>query len=1033
MFPNTKICLTALFIFFSYFEAIAQSAPTQLNVGEPIEVEIVGGTVHTYSATGDPGQYVYIAAEQKGIDIVVRVFSPDGVLILEVNTPTGARGSEPIYFISEKAGGYKIEISPSAKDSTAGKYELKLVESRPANADDRLFATAKNTILIGYSIQTARGPDFEKASHEKFMEAAALYERISVNLQAKASGFSQLATIFRARNKPELSLEYYDKSIVTFSAAGLKRDGMIALVGSTTVTSNNLDRLSRHHRVLAIAREIGEKRTEASALTQIGTTSIYLGDFPTAVSYLREAVRFSRAESLGEHLRQALNNLGSAYTDINDFSSALLTHHEVLALNKELNQTAFDNDTILNIGNVYSRMGNDNLAIETYQKALAGFEARNSPVGISFALNNIGSVYQSMGDTPNAMKYYDRAQVIKDKLFPDDPNRLISMGAIYSSTSRPREALEMLTKGMELCKKRQNSECEARTLIIMSNAVIQLGEFKRALDLATAASEIANRFDYDDHAWAAQFSIARAQIKLGDIAAAKKSLKSSIARIEQIRAKTTLDTSVGGIGGGLRPFRTLIGLLIDEKAVEEALALTEATKARNLIDVVRRTRRSINKSMTASDLASEEELRRQMSSLNSELNSARDSITRDAVNEMLRVKRLEFEAFRTKLYATYPELRVARAELTPIRLSETGDLIPDEKSMVLHFAETDDRLFVFVGTRRGQKPIWKVFPLDITTKQIATKVETFRAKLATGHLDFQQASAELSESLFMPIHNEISGKTHIIIIPDGPLWDLPFQALMDEKGKYLIEKAAVSYAPSLTALREMRRRAAGRKPTADAELLAFGNPTVGAETKQRVQRVFMSEKLEPIPAAERLVNSLAKMYGPKRSKVFVGAEAREEVAKTESPKYRIVQFATHGILNNSSPMYSHLVMAQNDKNLNDDGLLEAWELKDLDLKADLVILSACDTARGKISNGEGVIGMTWASFIAGAPTTVASQWKVESSSTTELMLEFHRQLLAKPRISKAEALRRASLKLMKIPKYRHPSYWAGFVLVGDGS
>jgi CHAT domain-containing protein len=131
-------------------------------------------------------------------------------------------------------------------------------------------------------------------------------------------------------------------------------------------------------------------------------------------------------------------------------------------------------------------------------------------------------------------------------------------------------------------------------------------------------------------------------------------------------------------------------------------------------------------------------------------------------------------------------------------------------------------------------------------------------------------------------------------------------------------------------------------------------------------------------------------------------------------------------------MYSHLVLAQNEKDPNEDGLLEAWELKDLDLKADIVILSACDTARGRISNGEGVIGMTWAAFIAGAPTTVASQWKVESKSTTELMLEFHRQLLT-GKVSKAEALRRAELKVMKMPGYKHPSYWAGFVIVGDGS
>ena len=216
------------------------------------------------------------------------------------------------------------------------------------------------------------------------------------------------------------------------------------------------------------------------------------------------------------------------------------------------------------------------------------------------------------------------------------------------------------------------------------------------------------------------------------------------------------------------------------------------------------------------------------------------------------------------------------------------------------------------------------------------------------------------------------------------------------------------------------------------ELLAFGNPIVGGETATRVRRVFMSEKLDPLPEAERLVNELGRMYGPGRSRVLTGAAAREEVAKTEAPKYRIVQLATHGILNNVSPMYSHLVLAQGDKASGEDGLLEAWEMKDLNLNADMVILSACETARGKVSRGEGMIGMTWAAFIAGAPTTVASQWRVESRSTTELMLEFHRQMLS-GKASKAEALRRAALKLKRTREFSHPSYWAGFVIVGDAN
>src|SRR5262249_55871404 len=134
-------------------------------------------------------------------------------------------------------------------------------------------------------------------------------------------------------------------------------------------------------------------------------------------------------------------------------------------------------------------------------------------------------------------------------------------------------------------------------------------------------------------------------------------------------------------------------------------------------------------------------------------------------------------------------------------------------------------------------------------------------------------------------------------------------------------------------------------------------------------------------------------------------------------------------------MYSHLVLSQGDK--NEDGLLEAWELMRMDLHADLAVLSACETARGRFGAGEGVIGLTWALFVAGVPSTVVTQWKVESASARDLMLNFHRHLqapsaAAKAPVTKAEALRQAALKLMKKPETSHPFYWAGFVLVGDG-
>jgi CHAT domain-containing protein len=137
-------------------------------------------------------------------------------------------------------------------------------------------------------------------------------------------------------------------------------------------------------------------------------------------------------------------------------------------------------------------------------------------------------------------------------------------------------------------------------------------------------------------------------------------------------------------------------------------------------------------------------------------------------------------------------------------------------------------------------------------------------------------------------------------------------------------------------------------------------------------------------------------------------------------------------------MYSRVLLSQEAGNANEDGLLEAWEIMKLDLKADIVVLSACETARGRVAAGEGVIGLTWALFIAGTPTTVVSQWKVESASTTELMVEFHGNLRShfKPggqQLGPALALREAALKLLKNRRYSHPFYWAGFVVVGVGS
>lgn len=285
-----------------------------------------------------------------------------------------------------------------------------------------------------------------------------------------------------------------------------------------------------------------------------------------------------------------------------------------------------------------------------------------------------------------------------------------------------------------------------------------------------------------------------------------------------------------------------------------------------------------------------------------------------------------------------------------------------------------------------------------------------------------------------PAEGQLRGKTNVVIAPDSNLWDLPFQALVNRRGRFLIEDASITYAPSLTVLREMTRRRM-RQTHGPATLLAFGNPMSGRPTVTRAGLRLRDNGLDPLPEGAEEVKALARLYGAARSKVYVGAEAREDRVTSEAGRTSILHFTTHGTLNNASPMYSYLTMAEGGP--NDDGLLEAWELMQMDLKAELVVLSACETARGRIGGGEGVVGLSWAMFIAGVPSTVVSQWKVESASTRDLMVNFHRSLISsvapkQPGPTKADALRQAALKLMRNPETSHPFYWAGFVLVGDG-
>jgi CHAT domain-containing protein len=673
--------------------------------------------------------------------------------------------------------------------------------------------------------------------------------------------------------------------------------------------------------------------------------------------------------------------------------------------------------------------------MEFYEKALEYWQRAQNLNGISKALNNIGVIHMNTGKYPAALEAFRKSVNATGDDQITDTDVLANIGLVYMELNEFEKALKCLQKSFLL-----TNEKDGHVALDIAKVYRVTPDHTRSLEWAKRSLGLLEPTETRLFAVANTLA-AQAAFQNGRHDEALSFANASIAFNEKLRPAGRIEDSQELFERSLEPYYVKAEILALRGQGVESLAVYERARSKALIDTLRYGRAERERNATVSERSNLASLDSDLRRLNAEIavqwqRKSIDTAKLASLEQMQRTKRAERDALEAIISAGRQHPTTTTGEPPPFDIARIAPLI-DEKTVVLEYMVGDHgKTVLYAVSKDGPltEPSLHLFilPDDKGEESGIDLVNKFRSAVEKGDLGFADRARKLYRHLITPAERLLKNKSRIIIVPDAGLWDVPFQALMDEKNSFLVERAAVSYAPSLTALSEMSRKPKA-DPTRRIELLAFGNPTIAKETAERSKKVFMNARLEPIPEAERLVIELGRLYGASRTKIFIGNDAREETAKRESNISRIIQFATHGVINDRSPMYSHLVLAQGQNNLHEDGLLEAWELKNLDLSADIVILSACETARGMISSGEGMIGMTWAVFIAGAPTTVASQWKVESSSTTEFMLEFHRQMLANKKTSKAEALRRASLKLMKTTKYRHPSYWAPWVLVGDGS
>ncbi|MBL8189002.1 MAG: CHAT domain-containing protein [Acidobacteria bacterium] len=879
---------------------------------------------------------------------------------------------------------------------------------------------------------------------EEFAKAEAEYQQaLAFAKQAKqvlpqSQIWSDLANNYRDWGKFDQAAEAFDQAINLSEQAGNKRSTAITLLNQANLFYSRSDYLrarAQYQRSYEMLMELGLKHFSVIALGNIGIVERLLGNTEQAEAALKLAIK--TLGEIGDEKGQLspLASLGNLYYVRGDFARSLEQYQRLRALAEKHGSRLHIGVALLNVAGIFERTNQLALALDYCRQAQPLLEQLNNVEQLALLWQRFGDLYEAENRSELALAAWQKAlqyaQTNDDQKAQSEIYE--SLAGFYRQRKQYAAADDALKQAIKLA---QAASLRVNLLgLNAERARLQFaqGDFSAVLRTTEEVHKESTALGYEDSFPDSYVVAGRAHLALNQLAEAERAFNQAIHIVEKLRWQTAGNESArqGFYSTRLNAHQALLPLLVQQQRQTEALALAERMKARVLLDVLQGAEARLTKSMTAAEQQREHELNEILANLNAQLRTelAADKPDAERAAELTKRRdqaRLTREAFETQLFTTHPELRAQRGAAQLINLTEANALL-DSQTACLEFAVADEQVFLFVLTRSDQKAALKVFELKLTREQLAQRAETFRKLLAARDPAYKSPARVLYDSLLAPARASLQGKTRLLIVPDATLWELPFQALVAETGRHLLETYAIAYAPSLTVLREMRSQRS--RPKANG-LLAFGNPQLSARQIEMPKLALRGTTLAPLPEAEREVKALPRLYGAENNRIYIASEASETRLKAEAAQARVLHFATHGVLSDSAPLYSHLMLAANDA--REDGLLEAWELMRMDLRAELAVLSACETARGRVGAGEGLLGLTWALFVAGCPTTVASQWKVESASTAQLMIEFHRRLNMTPQSTKAEALRSASLKLLASEAYRHPFYWAGFVVMGDG-
>ncbi len=1038
----------------------------QLLPGVPLERALSGGEAHTYRLALAAGQFLRLEVEQRGVDVAVMLSDREGRQVAASNSPHA--GVEWVSLVAETGAELRLEIRAANQAAAAGRYAVRLAELRIATELDRQRVAADQALAAGERLRAQDLTTARRSAVVKYEEALALY-RAAGDRRGETFALFNLGATLNLLGERRKLLECYQQALPLAQSLGerLIESHLLQNLGALCYSLNQAPQaLDYFQQVLPLLRALGERHREAQALFSLGVVYAGLSDRLRSVEVMRQAQTLW--QTLGDRAGEArvLSALGSNYEALGEKQKAVEVLEQALPLLRSVGDRETEADTLYNLGLAYGSLNERQRAVEYFTQALTLRKEIGHPFGAAYLQRSLGAIYEGLGELRQALAHCQQALALYEeaKNYRNVGAMLRNLGLLHNKLGEQPQAIAYFKRALPLFRAGADRQTQARLLANLGEALSASGEHEQALTYLNEALPLLQQLSQQFFEVYALYWIAHAERGRGQLPAARARVEEALAKIEHLR-RGYYQTELRAVGfTKARDFYELeLDLLVrlaatgpEQKLIATALEISEQARARTMLDLLAEARTGIRAGITPELQQREQANQTRLAALQSQLiqvrQQARPDPTRSAALQQ-ELKQAEEE--RTQLENELRRQHPRYAEMlypAPLQAEAIRHLL-DEETALLEYALGQESSFLFVVTREGLH--YRRLPPAAELNRLVQEVRQTLEQPGRGEfVNFTRAASRLYELLVAPVATVLTGKSRLLIAPDGALYYLPFECLPakiagQSAADYLLKRWTISYVPSasvLSSLRQNKRPAVDKMPepgaAAPKQFVAFADPVypaggaAGEAGKPPVparRSLFEQEErweLVRLAESQREVTEIARLYRPEQTALYLGPAAREENIKGNPAlaTARRLHFATHGLISASHPQHSALVLTLDD-DPREDGLLQMWEIFNLKLQAELVVLSACRTGLGQEVTGEGILGLARAFMYAGAPSVVVSLWNVADRSTAELMVKFHQRL--DRTADKAEALRQAKLELLRNPRYASPYYWAPFVLIGE--